>query len=139
MTKTEERINALFEELVPASGKADTVAGEILRATCRIGYRFINDGDQLGIGYGKETCNPAARYLQEWTNNSVINALSNMWGLHDEDLYEAALDKLNKAVLDYIEEHPELKTQENTENMWDYKDELEDRDDSWYEDEDDYL
>ena len=26
----------------------------------RIGYRFYNDGDQLGIGYGKETCNPAA-------------------------------------------------------------------------------
>ena len=21
----------------------------------RIGYRFYNDGDQLGIGYGKET------------------------------------------------------------------------------------
>ena len=36
MTAAEQRINALFEELVPASGKADTVAGEIIRAVSRI-------------------------------------------------------------------------------------------------------
>lgn len=138
MTKTEERISALFKELVPFEGKADTVAGEIIRATCRIGYRFYNDGDQLGIGYGKETVNPAARYLQEWTNNSVINALSYMWELYDSHSYEAALEKLNEAVLAYIEEHPELKTKENTEDMWEYKDALEDVDDSGWDEDDEY-
>ena len=60
MTKNEERINKLFKELVPETGKADSLAGELVRAMSRIGYRFYNDGDQLGIGYGKETCNPAA-------------------------------------------------------------------------------
>ena len=55
MTKNEERINALFEELVPPMGKADSLAGELVRATCRIGYRYFNDGDHIGIGYGKET------------------------------------------------------------------------------------
>ena len=59
MTKNEERINELFKELVPETGKADSLAGELVRAMSRIGYRFYNDGDQLGIGYGKETCNPA--------------------------------------------------------------------------------
>ena len=63
MTKNEERINKLFKELVPETGKADSLAGELVRAMSRIGYRFYNDGDQLGIGYGKETCNPAARFL----------------------------------------------------------------------------
>jgi len=56
-TKNEQRINDLFHELVPSMGKADTVAGEIVRATCRIGYRNWNDGDHIGVGYGKETCN----------------------------------------------------------------------------------
>lgn len=55
MTKNEERINKLFKELVPETGKADSLAGELVRAMSRIGYRFYNDGDQLGIGYGKET------------------------------------------------------------------------------------
>ena len=32
----EEKLNGMFEELVPASGKADTAAGEIVRAICRI-------------------------------------------------------------------------------------------------------
>lgn len=65
------KIDALFEELVPASGKADTVAGEIIRAVCRIGYRWFNDGDMVGVGYGKETCNPAARYLAEKAGKDV--------------------------------------------------------------------
>ena len=63
MTKNEDRINKLFKELVPDTGKADSLAGELVRAMSRIGYRFYNDGDQLGIGYGKETCNPAGRFL----------------------------------------------------------------------------
>ena len=55
MTKNEERINKLFEELVPVSGKAESLAGELIRAMSRIAYRFYNDGDQVGMGYGKET------------------------------------------------------------------------------------
>ena len=50
MTKNEDRINKLFKELVPDTGKADSLAGELVRAMSRIGYRFYNDGDsQLPI------------------------------------------------------------------------------------------
>lgn len=45
MTKNEERINKLFKELVPETGKADSLAGELVRAMSRIGYRFYNDGE----------------------------------------------------------------------------------------------
>ena len=59
-----EQINdELYNELVKSIGAADTYAGEILRAVNRIIYRFNNDGDQAGIGYGRETVNPAVRYL----------------------------------------------------------------------------
>ena len=37
MTKNENRINKLFKDLVPMSGKADSLAGELVRATARIG------------------------------------------------------------------------------------------------------
>ena len=63
MTPNIKKINALFGDLVPSSGKCDSLAGEMVRAAARIGYRFVNDGDQIGIGYGKETCNAAARFL----------------------------------------------------------------------------
>ena len=111
MTKNEERINKLFKELVPETGKADSLAGELVRAMSRIGYRFYNDGDQLGIGYGK--------------------------AVYSEEAYEKVLDILCGAVADYVEQNPDLRNQP-TEDMWDFKDEEEDQDDSWDEEEDDW-
>lgn len=125
----EKRINALFDELVPGSGKADAVAGEIVRATARIGYRNWNDGDHVGVGYGNETCNPAARYLMERAGSAVGEAVRNMWGIYDDSTYDAAVEALEEAVLAYLEEHPELKTTANSEDMWDYRNDDEDVDD----------
>lgn len=144
MTRNEERINKLFEELVPMSGAAETVAGEIIRATCRIGYRWVNDGDQLGIGYGKETCNPAARYLGKTCDDNKIAA--KLWDLMYDPIYDdsydgaynQALDELNEAILAYIEEHPELKTMKNEDDFWNHRDPDEDVDD-YDEDEDDWM
>ena len=39
------------------------------------------------------------------------------------------LERLEEAVLDYIEENPELKATANKEDMWDYRDRSEDADD----------
>ena len=81
MTKNEERINKLFKELVPETGKADSLAGELVRAMSRIGYRFYNDGDQLGIGYGKETCNPAGRFLGAKGNDKIAKLTADAWAV----------------------------------------------------------
>ena len=80
MTKNHERINELFEELVPGSGKAESLAGELVRAMARIGYRWYNDGDQVGIGYGRETCNPAARFLIHKGNKEVSDLAASILG-----------------------------------------------------------
>ena len=119
MTKNEERINKLFEELVPASGKAESLAGELIRAMSRIAYRFYNDGDQVGIGYGRETCNPAARFLMEEGNKRVSSLATAIWGIYDESAYENLLDILAEAVADYVEQTPDLRTTP-TDDMWDY-------------------
>ena len=137
MTKNDERLNTLFEELVPASGKADSLAGELVRATCRIGYRFFNDGDQLGIGYGKETCNPAGRFLIKKAPKEIADLVAGLWGMYSEAGYEAVLDILVGKVADYIEATPNLRSQP-TEDMWDFRDKDEDVDDSWEDEEDEY-
>ena len=135
MTKNEERINKLFKELVPETGKANSLAGELIRAMSRIAYRFYNDGDQVGMGYGKETCNPAARFLMAKGNKRVSSLATAIWGIYDESAYEDLLDILAGAVADHVEQIPDLRTTP-TDDMWDYStdEDVDDRE----EEEDDY-
>ena len=98
MTTAEQKINALFSELVPVSGKADTVAGEIVRAVSRISYRNYNDGDHIGVGYGKETCNPAARYLLKNGGDEVAVIVRGMWGMEADSLYDKAVEMLEESA-----------------------------------------
>ena len=135
MTKNEDRINKLFKELVPETGKADSLAGELVRAMSRIAYRFYNDGDMVNIAYGKETCNPAAHFLMAKGNKRVSSLATAIWGIYDDDAYEELIDLLAGAVIDAIDSNPALRTTP-TEDMWSYRTD-EDVDDDW-EDEDDY-
>lgn len=136
MTKNEERVDKLFDKLVPKSGKAESLAGELVRAMCRIGYRFNNDGDQVGIGYGKETCNPAARFLMAKGNKRVSSLATAIWGIYDESAYEDLLDILAGAVADYVEQTPDLRNTP-TEDMLSYRTN-EDVDDDWEDEEEGY-
>ena len=137
MTKNAERINKLFEELVPSEGKADSLAGELVRAMSRIGYRFFNDGDMVNQGYGKETCNAPARFLMAKGNHEIADLTVALWEIFSEDAYEKVLDTLEAAVADYIERTPDLRNQP-TEDMWSFFDEEEDKDDSWDEEEEEW-
>lgn len=137
MITVNDKLHELFEKLVPGSGKADTVAGEIVRAVSRIQYRAWNDGDHIGVGYGKETCNPAARYLLEIGEKDMREAVCKMWGEFSDDRYDEALNELIDATLYYLEKHPELEQTANSVDMWDYFNEDEDRDD-WDDEEDGY-
>ena len=129
MEMIRNKMSELFNELVPSSGKCDSLAGEIIRAASRIGYRFYNDGDQLGIGYGKETCNAAGRFLIKRSSEKIAGIVSDMFGLYSEEKYEAKLKDLLYAVVEHIEANPQLR-QTETDDMFDYYDQYEDVDDS---------
>ena len=43
----QKEYDALYAELVPSMGKADTIEGEVLRAASKIVYRHYNDGDEF--------------------------------------------------------------------------------------------
>lgn len=137
-----DRMEELHEAWVPGMGNAPTVAGEMIRAVNRIGYRYYNDGDRLGDGYGRETVNPAGRYLLAKGTPEVKEALEDMWAPYTgydvfDDEYEGKIDVLCEKVLDQLEKNPELFSTRNTEDMHKFADPSEDYDDS-FEDEDEY-
>lgn len=138
------RINDKFEAYVPSTGNAPTLGGEMARAMSRIGYRYLNDGDKLNDGYGRETVNPAARFLMAKGSDDVKDALEQMWApysgdYYSDEQYEKMLTKLGTALMTQFDEHPELFTTPNKEDMFDYADKEEDYDDSFDEEEDDYY
>lgn len=63
----------LFDALVPSEGNADNLGSELLRAAERIAYRWYNDGDRTGEGYGYETVNNAIRFMMDNGTPSTMN------------------------------------------------------------------
>lgn len=125
----------LFDKYVPVCGTAETVGGEILRAMSRIIYRFYNDGDMVGIGYGNETCNSSNRYLCD-----VVPEYQTLDGIMFEDKYEEAMKKNHRIVFNYLKSNKELFEKKNTEDSRiaseeDYRRGREDSEDDWYDNE----
>ena len=129
LSANDKRLHKLFDELVPARGKCDSLAGELVRAANRIDYRNFNDGDHIGVGYGKETCNPAARFLLKHGDDFVKDAINAMWGVTSDRLYDFFVDTMIGLVCDYVENNPDLR-QMPTEDMFDSADPNEDVDDT---------
>ena len=116
-----DKLEAIFEVTVPASGKADTLAGEIARAMMRLNYRNYNDGDVFFSGYGLETCAPSAQFLmdsdpsiEETIQEIVDNAKEYDYDI-DSD-YEVDLRQLTEVVVDLLENNPHLFGVDNTED-----------------------
>lgn len=125
-----DALDNLFKELVPMYGKAESLAGEIARAANQIVYRYLNDGDMVNVRYGKETCNPAARFLLAHGNGFIQSLTKNLWNALTEEIYQFILVSFATAVADYIAANPELRDIP-ADDMWDYKNPAEDVDNSW--------
>ena len=136
MTEAEKKEWAEMERrLMPGSGKADTVAGEIIRAADRIWYRWYNDGDKINVGYGRETCNGTARYLEKIRGAEFPAEVWN--GSLGEDDYTKFTENLVAEMYAFIKERPELETTPNTEDSrMDFIDNDLDREEDEYEGED---
>ena len=120
-SKLESKINDLTEQYVCAVGKCETVAGEILRAYNRVVYRYYNDGDVAGEGYGRETVNPALRYLFSQLPSIKhffeINYYDKSIEYTEDYDYETILNKIGFMILDHFEKRPELFTLTNFDDM----------------------
>lgn len=125
-----EKLNELFDQMVPPEGKALTVAGEMVRAAEKLIYRYYNDGDLVGRGYGNHTCNAPARYLEDQfqDNQEMTYILEHRW-FTDEPEYEEWLEALANHLVAHIRTHTSLMVLRNDTDMLSYYKES-DREDS---------
>ena len=115
----EDKLEVLFNHLVPRSGKAETVAGELVRAMMKILYRDYNDGDIFYDGYGKETCGAAAAFICEKLDDFEGNFIDIVEKDLKEDDYTRALNRISAELVDYIMNNTYLLAEENEEDMYD--------------------
>ena len=101
----------LWDKYVPALGTAETVGGEILRAMSRIIYRFYNDGDMVGVGYGNETCNSSDRYLVTVVPNYIS---LDQFNEGQETKYEKLMLKNHRTVFAFLQKNPHIFEIQNT-------------------------
>ena len=115
MTEEQKKEWAAMEDrLMPVSGKAETVAGEIIRAVDRIWYRWYNDGDKINVGYGKETCNGTARFIEKIRGSEFPAEVWN--GCLNDEKYTEFTDRLVDEMFAFIKACPELETTPNAED-----------------------
>lgn len=116
-----DKLEVAFDVLVPSSGKAETIAGEIVRAVMRVLYRWYNDGDVFYEGYGLKTVASSVNYLLEeiglFTEEEIREFVENR---PTEDKYEKfILDMSNKAIA-HLLKNPGLFGEENNVDSRDY-------------------
>ena len=133
LTKEKElTFDELFDKYVPKQGKADTIGGEIIRAANRIIYRYYNDGDMAGFGYGKETVNPACRYLLSQDDENITDIINGLFNTEKESRYEGLLIELERFITDYVQApNLNLLNEPNDKDYQDFATE-EDKDDEGY-------
>ena len=112
------------EQYTNPEGKSNTVGGEIVRAAMQIIYRYNNDGDMIGRGYGNETVNAAARYLIEKVD-MPINEQIQKWLDHEERAsdseYDSFIETFTTEIEQILRENPELFQKPNNDDYWDWK------------------
>lgn len=107
---TDDKMEALFHILVPSSGPADNLAGELIRAAMRIAYRWYNDGDYFYTGYGLETAGSSAAFIADVIGGSVRSTIAELTELYPEDSdsqYEAGISNIEDLVIKYIMDNPD--------------------------------
>ena len=112
-------------KLMPASGNCNTIAGELIRSATRLTYDFYNNG------MGNNTSG-AANFLKEkgaidrrtyetvydYTRGRTYN------GCYGEDTLHVTIVAVMDQTIAYILANPELEFALNTEDMFDYEDEM---------------
>lgn len=108
--------------LMPAMGKADTVAGELVRAVSRLGYDFYNNG------MGNNTSGAANYLLAKGAIDHHTHAVISEYtrglvyrGDYAGDSLQVAIERAVDNTVELILQQPELERAANTEDMFDYE------------------
>jgi hypothetical protein len=124
--KHQAQYNRLVK-LMPAMGKCDTVAGEIVRAASRIGHDLYNNG------MGNNTSGSlnyllhvgaldAARKLYDAIYPYTRGALYE--GRYNGDAFQLAVEQMIDTAIEFVLRKPELETTANADDIFDFEEEM---------------
>ena len=108
----------LYNQLVPASGAAETLEGEVLRAASKIVYRHFNDGDL----FNKASFDQLKGYIGTVTSYDDLAEKAVEYALRAQGNYHpnAGWDSLD--VMDYGPEEEEEYEDDEDDDGWDNED-----------------
>ena len=109
-------------ELMPTSGKCDTVAGELIRAATRLAYDLYNNG------MGNNTSG-AANFLlmhgaiDDATHSTIYEYTRGRLydGHYEGDALQVAIERAVDCTIEHVLHRPELEHEPNTQDMFDYE------------------
>lgn len=137
MEESMQKMADLCDKYVPIKGKCDNQYGELIRACNRIGYRNLNDGDCIGLGYGNETLNAPARYIVSVCRsygsdgNLIIDWIRDHWGIEYGD---DAIEYFCKLMIEFLDKFKNELIIHHTDDMLGLP-YFDPSDENWYEDE----
>lgn len=114
LSKADDKLELLFDKLVPSSGKADSVAGEMVRAMMRILYRDYNDGDVFYEGYGLETCGSSAEFLMGSEADLTDDFKAIVEDQLTDEAYTEAITAISNKLVEFIINNPYLMVENNS-------------------------
>lgn len=114
LSKADDKLELLFDKLVPNSGKADSVAGEMVRAMMRILYRDYNDGDVFYEGYGLETCGSSAEFLMGSDADLTDDFKAIVEDQLTDEAYTEAITAISNKLVEFIINNPYLIVENNS-------------------------
>lgn len=105
----DDQLSAMFDALVPPSGKCDNLGGELVRAMTRILYRDYNDGDVFYEGYGLETCGPDAAFIMDHSTDDIFDKFCDIAeGGEIDDAYTQQITDVAATLIEYLKDTPEI-------------------------------
>lgn len=112
-----------YKDYVKDEGKASTIGGELVRAANQIINEYNQTGDGIGYGRGRETVNPAARFIIDICDDySEARNMSDMLDETGDIDYGAWIETFEKTFTDYLRDHEELFHKVNQDDFWEYTD-----------------
>ena len=126
-----DKLETLFDILVPAEGPSNYKGGELVRAITRIIYRDMNGGDLFYEGYGIETCADAVAYIVDEIPE-LFDDFEDIAARHlEEEDYTAAIRDIGFKIADYVVDNPEEAIEKNEADYQKYDGEKFIRDNEW--------
>jgi len=119
ISESDKPLDTAFDLLVPKEGKADTLAGELVRAINHLLYRALNDGDVFYEGYGIETCGDCVAFICDKLPDLEGDFEDIAMRTLDGNNYVKVIRVIANEIIDRICEDSELISTANTEDMYD--------------------